>query len=63
MSLVLNALAANSFALLYISQAATYIAAAILSHRAGHRDLAVCYGASAAVHSAIAAMHAALPVG
>lgn len=47
----------NPLVILYGAQALTYFVAAMLYRRAGHRDLAACYGASAALHSAMAATH------
>ncbi len=50
-------LSSSPLTVLYASQAATYVAAAILSRRAGHRDLSFCYSASALLHWAFAACH------
>jgi hypothetical protein len=39
---ILAYLQRNPLVALYTLQAATYVAAAALSHRAGHKDLSVC---------------------
>ena len=50
-------LAQNSFAVLYVLQAATYAAAAAASRNEDHARLAHCYLASAFLHALFDACH------
>jgi len=63
MSFVLNTLAAHPFAPFYGAQAVTYLVAAWLYARSGHRALSACYGVSAAVHTALSILHVVLAAG
>ena len=47
----------NSFAALYVLQAATYAAAAAFSRKEDHARLAHCYLASAFLHALLGACH------
>ena len=57
MTQVLAHLYSNPLAPLYTLQSITYIAAAILSKRAGHNDLCMCYSVSAFIHGGFAGCH------
>jgi len=57
MNEIFNYLTRNPLVVLYTLQALTYLTAAALSQRAGHRDLCVCYSASALFHGGFAACH------
>ncbi len=47
----------NSAVVLYLLQAATYGAAAALSHGGDHGSLTICYLASAVLHGLLGACH------
>jgi hypothetical protein len=57
MNEILAYLTHNPLVALYTLQAATYAAAAALSHHAGHKDLCICYSASALLHGGFATCH------
>ena len=57
MQMILNTLAAHPFAPLYGALTLSYLVAAALYRRAGHRALASCHFASAAAYGAITALH------
>ncbi len=52
-----STLTSHPMAVLYALQALTYVTAAGLSLRHGHRDLSACYCLSALLHSVVAAYH------
>ena len=54
---VLAHVATSPLVTLYTCQAVTYIAAAALSVRAGHGDLAAVYSVSALLHCGFASCH------